>query len=104
MKPTPYSRKGPPDIKLADPSVPYSLSDLYSDPLTRYSYADYLTWTDNVRRELIDGVVRLMSGVRIVHNYLTVNFTIILGRFIKRKRGKCQVFHAPVDVRLPKNR
>jgi Uma2 family endonuclease len=23
--------------------------------------------------------------------------------FIKRRKGKCEIFHAPVDVRLPKN-
>jgi hypothetical protein len=27
----------------------------------RYTYADYLTWLDDVRRELFDGFIKLMS-------------------------------------------
>jgi len=30
----------------------------------RYTYADYLLWDDDVRRELIDGVPYLMAGIR----------------------------------------
>lgn len=38
------------------------------DPLNldhnkRYTYANYLTWMDDVRRELFDGFIKLMTGV-----------------------------------------
>jgi len=37
------------------------LPTLHLDLTKRYSYADYLTWFDDVRRELIDGFIHLMS-------------------------------------------
>ena len=30
----------------------------------RYTYADYLTWMDDVRRELIDGFIKMMAGTK----------------------------------------
>jgi len=42
----------------------------------RYSFADYLTWADNVRRELFDGIVKLMSPGTFVK---TSN---LLGKFV----------------------
>ena len=32
--------------------------ELVLDLKKRYTYADYLTWMDNVRRELIEGFIR----------------------------------------------
>ena len=67
-----------------------------------FTYADYLTWPDDQRCELIDGVVYDMTPAPApIHQ-------IILGelswQFFNFFRGKpCKVFFAPFDVRFPKN-
>jgi len=65
----------------------------------RYTYADYCTWGEDVRCELIDGVVYDMSPAPgWVHQDLSRN---LLGQFFIFLEGKpCKVFHAPFDVRL----
>ena len=69
------------------------------DPNKRYTYADYATWGEGVRCELIDGVVYDMSpapwwGHQDVSGHLFGQLFIFLD-------GKpCKVFHAPFDVRL----
>ena len=69
----------------------------------RYTYADYLTWMDDVRRELYDGFIKLMTpSPSSKHQELSVNLTILLGSFLIHK--KCKVYHAPSDVRFPKNK
>ena len=88
---------------VADPAALYAISTFHPDPANRYTYSDYITWTDNVRRELVEGMVRPMDGVRIVHNLVTVNLTFLVSLFIRERKGKCRVFHAPIDVRLPEN-
>ena len=64
----------------------------------RYTYADYLKWDDDVRRELIDGVPYLMAAPNRRHQELSIN---LLEQFIAFLKGKsCKVYHAPFDVRL----
>ena len=86
---------------ICEPLVKYETIVL--DPEKRYSYADYLTWVDDKRRELFDGVVRMMAGPLTVHSVISTNIVGRVWYFIRRRRGKCKVFHSPIDVRLPKN-
>ena len=102
MEPKPYQENDKPCDTVCEPVAFYG-TPAYIDLAKRYSYADYLTWTDNVRRELVDGFIQIMSGVRIVHNYVTVNLTSIFRQYIKKRKGKCKIFLTQVDVRLPKN-
>ena len=68
----------------------------------QYSYADYLTWFDNVRRELFNGFIKLMTTAPSVrHQTVSVNLTRVVSNFLYKK--KCKLFHAPSDVRLSKN-
>lgn len=70
----------------------------------RYTYADYLTWLDDKRRELLDGFIRLMSPApSSAHAQVSIELAVLFKIFIKQNDGKCQVFCAPFDVRLPKN-
>jgi Uma2 family endonuclease len=70
----------------------------------RYTYADYLSWIDDKRRELINGVVFDLFGAPTrLHASITVNLSAIVKWFIKKRNGKCKVYHAPFDVRFPKN-
>ncbi|MCF8304233.1 MAG: Uma2 family endonuclease [Bacteroidales bacterium] len=68
----------------------------------RYTYADYLNWMDDVRRELINGIVKLMTPAPSrKHQEISVNLTWIFRSFTMHKT--CKVYHAPSDVRFPKN-
>jgi Uma2 family endonuclease len=66
----------------------------------RYSYADYLTWTDNVMREIINGVVYAFSAPIRNHAAAVGTFFGNAFNFIKRKKGQCKIYTAPFDVRL----
>ena len=65
----------------------------------RYTVADYKSWDDGVRRELIDGVIYDMSPApRIGHQELAGNIFTELKRYLEGK--PCAPFVAPVDVYL----
>ena len=66
--------------------------------MDHYTYSDYLKWDDDVRRELIDGVVYLMAGPNRKHQKILGNMYLIFGNFLKGK--PCEVYLAPFDVRL----
>jgi Uma2 family endonuclease len=65
----------------------------------RYSYADYLSWSEDGRWELIDGSPRAMSPAPSVdHQRISVRLIRRIAAAIED--GPCDVFHAPFDVRL----
>ena len=65
----------------------------------KYTYADYLTWDDGQRCELIDGVVYMMSPAPSVdHQRISGEIFRQLVTYLRGK--KCEVFPAPFDVRL----
>ena len=71
------------------------------DPLRQkdhYTYADYLTWGDEVRYELIDGVPHLMSAPAWEHQDISADLTRQFRTFLLGK--PCRAFAAPFDVRL----
>ena len=77
--------------------------ELTLDQNKRYTYADYLTWMDDKRRELIDGFVHLMSAPARIHAQISNEINFGINTFLKSKKRKCQIYHAPFDVRLPLN-
>ncbi len=67
----------------------------------KYSYADYLTWNDNERWEIIDGFAYNMSPApNTKHQTIAVNIASAFHSYLKGK--PCKVFPAPFDVRLAK--
>jgi len=72
------------------------------DPSKRYTYSDYLTWFDDVRRELIDGFIHLMSAPVRIHQRISFKLSIFINTLIEKRKGRCHVYYAPFDVRLPK--
>ena len=82
-------------IKVEDPAVAYGNQ--------RYSYVDYLSWTDDKMRELLNGIVYTFSAPFRNHAEFISEFFIKAGSFIKRRKGKCKIYTAPFDVRLPLN-
>jgi len=81
-----------------EPPVEYGLQ---SSP--HYTYADYLSWMDVQRRELINGIAYLFSAPNRFHAQISTKLSVWFYQFIQKRKGKCQVYHAPFDVRLPKN-
>jgi len=78
--------------------------ELSLDLNKRYTYADYLMWADNKIRELVDGFIKMMAPSPCIdHQRTSVKLTNNLFNYIKKNKGKCEVFAAPFDVRLPKN-
>jgi Uma2 family endonuclease len=66
----------------------------------RFTYADYLTWPDDERWELIDGEAYAMSpGPNRLHQELSGALFNLLYNHLKGK--ECKVYSAPFDVRLP---
>ena len=64
----------------------------------RYTYADYHSWDDEVRRELIDGVAYMLSAPAWEHQRVSHRLSLQLGNFLVGKT--CEVYSAPFDVRL----
>jgi Uma2 family endonuclease len=73
--------------------------ELQLDLERQYTYADYLTWLDDKRRELINGFVKLMSPVASkMHQLISGNLHGILWDYLRQKN--CRVFHPPFEVRI----
>jgi len=65
----------------------------------RYTYADYLTWLDDKRRELYDGFIKIMTPAPSrKHQKISTKFTRIIDNFLSGR--DCEIYHAPFDVRL----
>jgi len=82
-----------------EPFMP--LPTLNLDLSKRYTYADYLTWMDDQRRELINGFIHLMSAPIRIHQHISGELFAFVRAFIKKRKAKCRIYYAPFDVRLP---
>lgn len=66
---------------------------------SRYTYADYCTWDDSERWELINGVPHAMAPAPSPkHQNIGFELGRQLGNFLQGK--PCKVYPAPFDVRL----
>ena len=69
----------------------------------QYTYADYLTWNFDDRLELIKGWIYKMSPApRRKHQKVSFQLLMSFGNYFKTK--SCEVYEAPFDVRLKKNK
>jgi Uma2 family endonuclease len=65
----------------------------------KYTYADYLTWPEDERWEIIDGVPYMQAAPSWQHQTISVELTRQFANFLQQK--PCRVFTAPFDLRLP---
>ena len=63
-----------------------------------YTYADYCTWDDDERWELIDGEAYAMASPTATHQRILLEFAGQFRDFLRNK--PCEVFIAPFDVCL----
>ena len=79
------------------------MNTLNLDLNNRYTYADYLTWMDEKRRELYDGFIKMMSPAPSrKHQQISTKLTRIWDTYLDSK--ECEIYHAPSDVRLSKKK
>lgn len=66
-----------------------------------HTYADYLTWPDDARYELIDGEAFLMAPAPLIEHQEVAGE--VFRQLANQLDGKpCRPYIAPVDVRLPR--
>jgi Uma2 family endonuclease len=67
-------------------------------PEQKYSYADYLTWDEDDRWEIIDGVPYMQSAPSRIHQEISGE---LYRQFANYLQGNpCKIYHAPFCVRL----
>lgn len=66
----------------------------------RFTYQEYLTWPQEERWELIDGVPYNMTPAPTrLHQLISRQLLTLFNNYLTGK--SCEVYHAPFDVRLP---
>ena len=69
--------------------------------IERHNYGDYLTWPDDDRYELIDGVAYVMAPApAVIHQAVLVELARQVDEALEESH--CRVLIAPLDVRLPR--
>lgn len=69
-------------------------------PPAYYTYADYASWPEDQRYELIDGVAYAMTGPNRRHQEIVGELHRQIANALQD--SPCRVYLAPFDVRLPK--
>ena len=67
---------------------------------TTITLEQYEALPENRRVEVFDGIVYDMASPSQIHQTLSMELSNILYNYIKSKKGSCQVFSAPFDVKL----
>ena len=65
-----------------------------------FTITDYYALPDDHRVELIDGVFYDLAAPSTVHQQIALAVAFTITDFIRRKKGKCKPFMAPLDVQL----
>ena len=60
----------------------------------------YEALPENRRAEVFDGIVYDMASPSQIHQTLSMELSNTLYNYLKNKKGSCQVFSAPFDVKL----
>lgn len=69
------------------------------DGRKKYTYADYLTWPEEQRYEIIDGVPYMQAAPTWQHQLICMELSRQFANFLQDK--SCMVFTAPFDLRIP---
>lgn len=65
-----------------------------------YTVQDIRALPDEIRVELIDGVIYDMAGPRLIHQDILLELAFAFRRCIEESKSNCKVRVAPLDVRL----
>ena len=84
-----------------EPAAIYLTKNDFDNPSRRFSYADYLRIPESNRiMEILNGILSLFAAPATIHAHITTNLSYHFVSFVKKKKGKCRVFHNPFSVRL----
>ncbi len=64
----------------------------------KYSYADYLNWSEDEGWEILDGVTYMQAAPSRIHQEISMELATQFHTYLKGKA--CRVFAAPFCVRL----
>lgn len=64
----------------------------------KYSYADYLTWNEQERWEILDGIAYMQAAPSRLHQEILLEILNQIANYLKGK--PCKVYPAPFCVRL----
>ena len=78
----------------------YSYGERIVKKQGEYTVEDYYNWPEDERIELIDGVIYHVSMPSIKHQRIVGEIDFAFKSFVKKKKGKCEIFGAGIDVRL----
>ena len=67
---------------------------------TKFTVEDYLNLPEEVRAELIDGVIYDMAVPTSLHQAITGEIFTQFRNYIRENSGKCMAFISPIDVQL----
>lgn len=67
---------------------------------TTITLEQYEALPENRRVEVFEGIVYDMASPSQIHQTLSMELSNIIYNYIKSKKGSCQVFSAPFDVKL----
>jgi Uma2 family endonuclease len=84
-----------------EPFMP--LPEIKLDMTQRYTFEEYLTWIDDVGRELINGFIHVLSAPLRIHARISFELSYLFRMLTIKRKGKCQIYHAPFNVRLSLN-
>ena len=65
----------------------------------KYTYADYLTWPEDERWEIIDGIAYMMTAPTWQHQAISRELNRQISNYLFDK--PCKSFAAPFDLRIP---
>lgn len=65
----------------------------------KYTYADYLTWPENERWEIINGIAYMQSAPSWQHQSISSDLHRQFANYLVN--SPCRVFTSPFDLRLP---
>ncbi|MEQ8186404.1 MAG: Uma2 family endonuclease [Candidatus Eremiobacterota bacterium] len=76
-------------------------SNLALNHRQEFTYGDYLTWPDDERWQIIDGIAYNMSPApNLDHQFILSELHLQFGIYLRDKT--CRIFTSPVDVVFPK--
>ena len=65
-----------------------------------YTVEDYRALPEDVRAELIDGVLIFLEAPTFTHQELVTELLLEFGNFVRKNKGTCRVVPSPLDVQL----
>jgi len=60
----------------------------------------YEALPENTRVEVFENIVYDMASPSQIHQSLSIQLSTVINNYILRKRGDCNIFNAPFDVKL----